>query len=269
VRALRRRLRDLRPDLALDFHGNLRSGWVGHLSGAPVRLGYSGHQAKEGNRWLTTHRVASGSRRTPRIERNLELVRALGLPDAPLPVGELPLARAGRGEAERVLAEVCGPSRSFAVLNPGASAAQAYKRPPAALLAAAARTLAAREITPLVVWGPGEEEDARRVVDRAGAVLAPSTDLPTLAALIERARLFVGGDSGPMHLACALGRPVLALFGPTDPEVNGPWGVPGRALFPAGRVYTGIKRIDREKGGFAGLSEEEVVRATEGLLDLP
>jgi ADP-heptose:LPS heptosyltransferase len=269
VRALRDRLRGLAPDLALDFHGNLRSGVVGWMSGAPVRLGYAGHQAKEGNRLWTTHRVPSGSRRTPRIERNLDLLRALGLPDGPLPLGDLPLARAGTATADRIVAGARGATAAFAVINPGASAAQAYKKPPASLLSAAAVRLSRRGVTPLVVWGPGEEPDARQVVERAGgaAVLAPATDLPALAALLERARLFVGGDSGPLHLACVLGCPVLALYGATDPQVNGPWGVPFRSVFARDRVYTGVKRTDRRAGGFAGITEEQVVQAADDLLD--
>jgi ADP-heptose:LPS heptosyltransferase len=268
VRELRARLRALRADLALDFHGNLRSGVVCRLSAAPVRLGYAGHQAKEGNRWFTTHRVPAGLRRSPRIERNLDLVRALGLPDVPLPVGDLPLAQAGRSAASRIIEDTCRATARFAVINPGASAAQAYKKPPASLLAAAAEGLATRGITPLVVWGPGEESEASSVVDRAGgaAVLAPPTGLQELAALLARATIFVGGDSGPLHLACAVGCPVLALYGATDPVVNGPWGVPSRSVFPPDRIYTGIKRIDRTGGGFTGASEEQVRRALEGLL---
>jgi ADP-heptose:LPS heptosyltransferase len=268
VRDLGRRLRALRADLVLDFHGNLRSGLVGRLSGAPVRLGYSGHQAKEGNRRFTTHRVEAGSRRQPRIERNLDLVRALGLPVSPLPLGDLPMARAGAASARQILQATC-PGGGAAVINPGASAAQAYKKPPAELLAAAAVRLAERGLTPLVVWGPAEEPEARQVVACAGdsAVLAPPTDLPTLAALIDNARAFVGGDSGPMHMACLLGCPVLAMYGGTDPEVNGPWGVPSCSVFPSGRLYTGIKRVDREAGGFEGISTDQVRRAVDELLD--
>jgi heptosyltransferase-1 len=107
------------------------------------------------------------------------------------------------------------------------------------------------------------------VVEQAGgdaAVLAPPTDLAVLAALIERARLFVGGDSGPLHLACALGCPVVAIYGPTDPRVNRPWGVPSRVVHPPERRYSGIKRIDRVSGGFEGLDPARVEVAVQELL---
>ncbi len=257
-----RALRARRPGLVIDFHGNLRSGLVALLSGAPVRLGHAGHQQKEGNRFFTTHRVPPGSRRTPRMERNLTLVQALGVPDRPLPDGGLPVVAEKTGAARGIVASLVGPDRPYAVLSPGASRKQAYKKPPAPLLAAAARQIASRGIASLVVYGPGEEADAEEIVRVAasGACRTPPTDLHVLAALLREARLFVGGDSGPLHLACAVGCPVLGLYGPTDPEVNAPWGVPKVVLCPPGRFYTGIKSRDRASGSFAGL-EPEAVRA--------
>ena len=267
---VRHALRAVGADLAVDFHGNLRSGVVARLSGAPVRLGYAGHQQKEGNRRFTTHRVPSGDRRTPRMERNLDLVRALGLPARPLPDGGLHMVAVGREQARRILREQSD-GANLIVVSPGASPAQAYKRPPLALLVAACRAAHRRGAIALVVFGPGEEDDARRLTQAAGdaARLAPSTPLPVLAALLSEARLFVGGDSGPLHLACAVGCPVLGLYGPTDPRVNLPWGVPHEALAPPQREYTGIKRIDRESGGFAGLEPAHVAAAVERMLAAP
>lgn len=263
-----RGLRETRADLALDFHANLRSGLAGLLSGAAVRLGYSGHQQREGNRWLTTHRCPPGERRVSRIERNLDLLRPLGIATGPLPALDLPLVAAGGPAAGRIAATL-GPDRPpFAIVNPGASRAQRYKKPPVAALAAACAPLRARGIIPLVAWGPGEEPDAAAVVEASGSAarLAPPTDLAVLAALLARARLFVGGDSGPLHLACAAGCPVVGLYGPTDPVVNGPWGVPHRVVHPAGRRYTGIKRRDRV-GGFGGLSAATIAAAVAAVLD--
>jgi len=268
VLAYRRRLRAIGADLVLDFHGTLRSGLTGRLSGAPTRVGYRGHQQKEGNERLNTHHVASGSRRTSRMERNLDLIRALGIEVSPLPPCELPLPRAGERSARAARDSLAEPDADWAVISPGASASQAYKKPPPELLAAACRRLRERGLVPLVVYGPGEEEDARAVVESSGraARLAPPTDLATLAALIEDSRLFVGGDSGPMHLACAVGCPVLALYGPTDPKVNQPWGVPYTALYPQDRGYTGVNRQDRLHG-FEGLAPERVVQSVDRMLD--
>ncbi len=261
----RRLIRDFNADLVLDFHGNLRSGWIGRWSGAEVRLGYAGHQQKEGNHWFTTHRVASGERRTPRLERNLDLVAALGIEREPVPDAGLTLPSGGLDEAAAIVRDL--PDR-FALLSPSVSAKQAAKKPPADLLAAAVDRLHEHGIPTLVVWGPGEEEDARSVLEAIGspAALAPPTSLPVLAALTERAALFVSGDTGPMHLACGLNCPVLAFYGPTDPVVNQPWNVPFRSLYPPDRRYTGIKKIDRRRG-FEGLTADHVRRAVDELLE--
>jgi ADP-heptose:LPS heptosyltransferase len=269
VRQFKQGLREKDADLVVDFHGKLRSGLVAFWSRAGVRLGYSGHQQAEGNRLLCTHHVPSGDRRTPRMERNLSLIRALGIPDSPLPGGALPLVESGREAADAITASLPDSESGIAVLSPGASASQSYKRPPSPLLAAACRALKRRGVVPLVVWGPGEEEDARGVVDLApeASVLAPPTRLPALAALLARSRLFIGGDTGPLHMACAVGCPVIGIYGPTDPEVNRPWGVRFRTIFPPGRRYTGIKRIDREAGGFKGIETEQVELAVAELLE--
>jgi len=268
IGAFRRDLRRRHPTLALDFHGNLRSGVVSVLSGARVRLGYADGQQKEGNRWLTTHRVAGGPPRTPRLTRNVALIGALELPTEPVPDSGLPMTIETVRAARELVRQVAGADRTYAILSPGASRRQAYKRPPAALLAAAADALHEHGIAPLVVYGPGEEADALRVAEasRGRALPAPPTDLTLLAALLRRARLFVGGDSGPMHLACGVGCPVVAIYGPTDPVVNGPWGVPSASVVPPGRTYTGIPRLDRVHAGFEGVTPEAVQNAVREVL---
>jgi ADP-heptose:LPS heptosyltransferase len=268
IGSFRSELRRRRPALALDFHGNLRSGLVAVLSGARVRLGYSGHQQKEGNRWLATHRVPGGAERTPRIARNLALVAALGVPTEPLPDSGLPVTIEMVRAARELVRQVTRGDRPYAVLSPGASRRQAYKKPPSVLMAAAADALHEVGIAPLVVYGPGEEADALRVAEasRGRALPAPPTELTLLAALLRKARLFVGGDSGPMHLACGVGCPVVAIYGPTDPVVNGPWGVPSASVVPPDRTYTGVPRLDRTNAGFAGIAPEAVRSAVADVL---
>jgi heptosyltransferase-1 len=264
------RLRTLHAGLVLDFHGDLRTGLLGRVTGAPVRVGYEGHQQKEGNRLFTTHRVPAGDRRTPRLTRNLLLVSALGLPARPVPDAGITIGAAASSAAHAIARSLVGDGE-YAVLNPGASRRQAYKKPPALLFGAAARALAGHRIASIVVCGPGEEADADRVMDAAdgGAYRAPATSLATLAALLRGARVFVGGDSGPLHLACGVGCPVVGLYGPTDPVVNGPWNVPSVALAAPDSAHTGIKRIDRAAEGFEGLSAEAVTDAIREILAQP
>ena len=264
-------IRALKAGLVLDFHGDLRTGLLGLISGAPVRLGYEGHQQKEGNRVFTTLRVPSGDRRTPRLTRNLELVASLGLPVRPVPDAGIAIAPADVLTAQAIVRPLVAGGGEYAVLNPGASRRQAYKKPPARLFAAAARALAARQVCPLVVYGPGEEVDADLVVAASNGVarLAPSTTLKSLAALLQGARVFVGGDSGPLHLACGVGCPVVGLYGPTDPIVNTPWNVPFVALARPHSVYAGIKAEDRVVNGFEGLDPDAVVGAILEILGQP
>lgn len=260
----RARLTECAPSLSLDFHGTLRSGISAALSRAPARLGYAGHRQKEGNRWFNNHRIGPGLRRASRVERNLDLVRALGVTvPEPLPGGGLTIPDVARQKAEDIVA---GAGR-YGVIAPGVSRKQAYKKPPVELLTASARALVRTGVTPLVVYGPGEERDAERVLDAGPNEirLAPPTSLGTLAALLSNAELFVGGDTGPMHLACAVGCKVLALYGPTDPQVNTPWRVPHEALCPPQAVYSGIKREDR-RNGFAGLTPDAVARSVDRLV---
>jgi len=264
-------VRALRPGLVLDFHGDFRTGLLGLVSGAPVRLGYGGHQQKEGNRLFTNLHVPSGDRRTPRLERNLDLVAALGLPVRPVQDAGIAISPADESAARAIVRSLVAEGEPYAVLNPGASRRQAYKKPPAPLFAAAAAALAARNIRPIVVYGPGEEADAERVVtgSNGAARRAPATTLKSLAALLRGARVFVGGDSGPLHLACGVSCPVVGLYGPTDPVVNAPWNVPFVALTRPHSTHTGIKSKDRIAEGFDGLSREAVEAAVDEILMRP
>jgi ADP-heptose:LPS heptosyltransferase len=265
------RIRALHPGLVLDFHGDFRTGLLGLISGAPDRLGYGGHQQKEGNRLFTNLHVPSGARRTPRLERNLDLVAALGLPVRPGPDAGIAISPADESAARAIVRSLVAEGEPYAVLNPGASLRQAYKKPPAPLFAAAATALAARNIRSIVVYGPGEEADAERVVTGANGAArrAPATTLKSLAALIRGARVFVGGDSGPLHLACGVSCPVVGLYGPTDPVVNAPWNVPFVAVTRPHSTHTGIKSKDRVAEGFDGLAPEAVEAAVVDILKRP
>jgi ADP-heptose:LPS heptosyltransferase len=234
-RELRPFLRDLRRrrfDLALDFHSLLRSALLARLSGARRRVGYAPPFSRELAHWLATDRALLSPRRASRFERNAALVDYLGVRAAPAP---LPFAVDSRARAR--MEALLAPGRVPVVLHPGSSDGTPYKRYPARAYAAVARALAAQEGLPSVVsFGPGRDDRAlaRAVVEASegAARLAPETrSLPELAVLLASCRLFIGGDTGPLHLASLVGTPVVQLLGPTDPVENAPWpGTPSRTL---------------------------------------
>jgi ADP-heptose:LPS heptosyltransferase len=173
------------------------------------------------NEWVRPH-----GRRVNRVERNLLLAEAVGARGDAIDV-ILP-ERPGEGRAaEEMLLGLNPKGAPVVVLSPGTSLRQWSKRWPAEHFARLAALLApSLGVVPLVAWGPGEEALARAVVSGSGgrAVAAPPTSLRLLAAILRRSALFVGADTGPMHLAWGVGCPVLALFGPTDPRLNAPLG---------------------------------------------
>ena len=215
-------------DLSIDFHGAFRGAFLTWSAGIPVRVGYDLPFAKEGSRHLLTHRLRIAHAHVSRFERNAALVRFLG--------GEVPSAPAALtlGNAAASLPKL--PER-FALIHPGTSPKTSYKRWEAERFGEVARTLHERAGLPsLVAFGPvpGEQAAARAVVAAAAgaAELAPSTaSLAEFLALLSRASVFVGCDSGPMHLASLARTPAVAIFGPTDPIENGPFpGVPHRVV---------------------------------------
>ena len=177
------------------------------------------------------------------IDKNLALLRPLGIEAVGL--REFPLPRSAEAVA-RVDAGLAGVGGDgLVVLNPGGG--WASKLWPAERFGELARGLRALGLRPLVSWGPGEQELADRVVAASGGAAERSfpTTLLDYVELARRARLVVAADTGPLHLACAVGTPVVALFGPTDPARNGPFAprrrrVAGRP--PARRATAGPAR---------------------------
>jgi heptosyltransferase I len=217
-------LRRFRPDVALDLMGNHKGGALAFLSGARRRIGAGRRARREPSSalWINETVLPRG---VHAVDRGLALLDALGLPPEPADFG-----------ADRLLPAALAPpalaGEPFALLHPGA--AWANKRYPPARWGEAARRL--REATGLptrVAVAPGEEALAAAVVAAAdgAATPAPAPDLPTLVALTRAARLFLGADTGPTHLAHALGTPVVMVMGPTHPERHGPYGAVERALW--------------------------------------
>jgi heptosyltransferase I len=228
VRAVRA-LRGARYDVALDLQGLGKSALLARASGARRVVGFPGGYLREA--WARPFYTAVGdpSGTVHVIDKNLSLVRRIGVmataraatlgarsfpitvPDSPIvetAIRALPLASDG----------------GFALINPGGG--WPNKRWPADRFAAVASALAARHrLASIVLWGPGEESLAFAVVAaaRGSAAMAPPTSVAGVLSLAKAAQLIVSGDTGPLHLAAAVGTPVVGIYGPTSPARNGPW----------------------------------------------
>ena len=232
--ALARRLRAGRFDLAIDFHGGPRSGFLTWATRAPQRLGYD----LPGRRWCYTTTVPWTRSLVPpkhSVLNQWALLEAIGIepPDRARDAVTMPLdPDAVRRVEERLLAAGLDPSSRLIVLH--VSAGNPFRRWPAPSFASTAATLAsadpARRI--IVTSGPSESAAAETVANHARQLAGSAAsrivrtgefDLAELRALIDRAALYIGGDSGPLHIAATTRTPIVALFGPTLPDRSMPW----------------------------------------------
>ena len=220
-RKLRGELRDFKPDVSFDPQGLLKSAALARLSSAPIRIGFSGRFGREGSTWLNNRLVEP--RTTHLVDRTLELLRGIDLTPGEVEF-RLPACRESNVRIQQWLHEQ--KLGRFLLLNPGAG--WPSKQWPAQRFGLVARdVLAAHGLPSVVVWaGEAERLMAEEAVAASGnaARMAPATSLPELAALASLSTLFVGGDTGPMHIAAAMGCRCVGLYGPTRPEDSGAYG---------------------------------------------
>jgi predicted lipopolysaccharide heptosyltransferase III len=231
---LARRLRAERFDLVIDFHGGPRSGFLAWASGAPQRIGY----ALPGRGFSYTTRVPwTRSLVPPRhsVINQWALLEPLGIapPDPAIDPASMPIdAEAARRVEARLAAAGVDATARVIVLH--VSAGNPFRRWPAESFASAAAALASADRSRRIVItsGPSEEAAAESVAAQArrlagdaaaGIVRTGEFDLSELRALVERAALYIGGDSGPLHIASTTRTPIVALFGPTLPDRSMPW----------------------------------------------
>lgn len=246
--ALRRRLRAFDADAVLDLMGNHKAGVLARLSGCRRRIGARRRDRREPSSalWLTE---TVPVRALHAVDRALELLASLDARPATADFGP-----------DRLLPDVApDPAAPPIQVHPGA--AWGNKRyAPASWGRVLRRLHDATGLAAGVLAGPGEETLAAAVAAASDGAARPHgpAGLPALVASLRSARLVLAGDTGPLHLAHALGVPVLCVMGPTDPARHGPYGAASRALalrLPCSSCY---RRYEETKACLLGLSPETV-----------
>jgi lipopolysaccharide heptosyltransferase I len=263
-----RRLRARRYDAVLDFQGLVKSAALARLSGARRVIGFDRRSLREASAaaFYNERVVVPGGLHV--IQKNLCLAAAIaGSTTGAL---EFPIERPSSSALETVRSAA---PDGFVLINPGA--AWPNKRWPPERFGRLARWIHDHHgWRPIVLWGPGERELAAGVVRHSGGIAleAPPTRLADLIALGRDARLMVSGDTGPVHIAAAVGTPIVALFGPTDPDRNGPWRPDDEALTRYDRCDCHYERRCRrspDRWCLGTISDDDVQQAVTARLGRP
>jgi heptosyltransferase-1 len=263
-RSLLRNIRDLHYDMALDFQGAIKSALLASWSGARVKAGFVTPR-ESAARFFYSEKFSRQGEHV--IEQNLGLAnqalqKHLGLAPLNLLPPELPHDPAAESWAESEIRRLG--IASFAIVNPGAG--WGAKQWPPERYGQVTQALALHNIKTLVNAAPGEEALANGVIAANAVNAFPLTcSIGQLIAMTRRARLFIGGDTGPLHLAAALSVPVVGLFGPTDPARTGPFGTNAVVLRHEDSKTTFSHHRDPEEG-LLKITVEETVAAARRLL---
>jgi heptosyltransferase I len=211
-------IRSVHYNIAVDLQGAMRSAILASWSGGRIVYGAAEPRESPASLWYS-HPVITRGRHV--VEQNFSIAEAVAGRSLQHPRVEFPHDPRAESRTDRELASHS--LRDFAILNPGAG--WGAKRWPAERYGRVAAALAADGLRSVINFGPGEESLARDAESASnGAAIPLQCSMGELIALTRRAKLFIGGDTGPLHLAAALAIPVVAIFGPTDPARNGPYG---------------------------------------------
>lgn len=248
-------------DVAVDLQGAIRSSVLARWSGAWIVYGAAEPREAPASLWYTHPVIARGEHV---IEQNLSVAEAVAQRktgvESPRDVFPRDVEAERRVDQRLQAAGIC----ELAILNPGAG--WGAKRWPAERYGHVARALAERGVRPVLNCGPGEDELARAAAVASGGAATPmKCSITELIALTRRAKLFIGGDTGPLHLAAALKVPVVAIFGPTDPARNGPYGTRSIVLRNPESPTTHARRSVPDEG-MLEISAEAVAGAARNLL---
>jgi len=258
IGGLRRELRGGNYDYCVDMQGTIRSAVVGRMAGAPVFAGSSTPREAPAA-WLYKEKIRLSAVHV--VEQGCELLgAAVGETLRPVTV-QLPVDPAAERWCDELLA---GVGERLVVISPAAG--WGAKQWPAARYGAVAIALRQAGFRTLVNAASPDDALGRQVVEASdgAAVLVPCS-IGQMIALVRRAGLVIAGDTGPLHLAAALERPVVGLFGPTDPARNGPYGTAARVLRHASSRVDHSRHVETERG-LLQITTDEVIEAALELL---
>jgi len=256
---LRKELLAAGYDAVLDLQGSIRSAALARMAKIRRVIGEAEPREKPA-RWLFTERVTTRGAHV--IEQDIELAAAVAGDELAFTHAHLPVDPAAEAWCDDLLAS--SGTRPVALINPGAG--WGAKRWPVERYARVARGLMERGFRILVNAGPSEEPMADVIVKESlGAAIPLATSLDQLIAVSRRIALCIAGDTGPLHLACALGKPVVGIYGPTDPSRNGPFGTQFRVLrSPESR--RDHSRREEPEAGLLSITPEDVLQAAAELV---
>jgi heptosyltransferase-1 len=251
---VRSELRATKYDVAVEMQGAVRAAMVARWARTQRIVGEARPREMPA-RWFFHQKVPT--RGVHVIEQSLEVANAIFGEDLPLPLPLLPSDPAADAKA----AELPQP---FVLLSPGAG--WGAKRWPAERYGTVARRLAEAGFSVVINVGPAEEHLGQEIVESSGgAARMLVLKMAELIAVTRRAALAIAGDTGPLHLASALGRPVVGIYGPTDPARNGPFHFPNRVLRHPESVRDHARRSEPE-AGLLTITPEAVTQAALNLL---
>jgi lipopolysaccharide heptosyltransferase I len=262
---LRRRLRESHFDTVIDLQCLTKSAVAAWLSGAPRRIGKAGDDGRELSKWFHNELVAAGGGHV--IEHYLDMLRPLGV-ESPNVRFDLPELLPDARMADQFLRAESLSAGRYVILNPGAGwpskiwPAERYGE-------LAHRLFDLHGLASVAVWGGAQELPlANRIVatSRGRAYLAPPTSMAELAALCRRAALFVGSDTGPMHLSVAVGTPTISLHGPSRAEWCGAYGPRSMALQVLYKEGSSLERRQADDSAMRAIDVDMVAGACDQLL---
>jgi len=307
IREIGRFILDLRRqefDMVLDFHGILKSGLLSFFSGSPKRIGFDRRSSKEGNSFFSNVKVRLPEEKLSRFQRNFKLLQGMGLEVNPVrnssgalnPAGiilkfnsaaeqggiipngvknfnfKLRIPSENREYVESFFQSLSNPlKKPFIAVHPGTSPKTFYKRwMPDQYAKLADRLIHELNATVIFTWGPEEMgwvEGIRKEM-KGPSILGPQTkSLTELGEVLRRCDLFIGGDTGPVHIASLVGTPVVVIYGPTDPVINEPLGLHKKVIKEVG-CNPCRKRSCRELTCLKAIMVDDVLQATKEILSI-